>query len=102
MPEGGFVNFNKLKTYNENLKTILAIGGWNEGSIRFSKLAGSADNRATFIKSALSFMRQHNFDGLDFDWEYPGSRDGSSPDDKQNYALLIKVFCRWNFILNFI
>jgi chitinase len=28
---GAFQRFTGLKNYNPNLKTILAIGGWNEG-----------------------------------------------------------------------
>lgn len=26
---------------------------------------------------------------LDFDWEYPANREGSSPEDKQNFVLLL-------------
>ena len=32
---GGYGKFAALKTYNRDLKTLLAIGGWNEGSRRF-------------------------------------------------------------------
>lgn len=35
-------------------------------------------------------MRENNFDGLDFDWLYPASRDGSRPEDKENYGKLVK------------
>ncbi|CAG2109098.1 unnamed protein product, partial [Medioppia subpectinata] len=88
---GNYKKFVGLKTYNKNLKTLIAIGGWNEGSKRFSKLVASPELRQTFINSALKFLREHNFDGLDLDWEYPGFRDGSSSDDKQNYATFIRV-----------
>jgi chitinase len=39
-----------LKTYNKELKTMLAIGGWNEGSTRFSPLVEDQDRRRTFIR----------------------------------------------------
>lgn len=31
--QGGYAKFNGLKTFNKELKTILAIGGWNEVSV---------------------------------------------------------------------
>ncbi|XP_050522808.1 serine-rich adhesin for platelets isoform X2 [Daktulosphaira vitifoliae] len=88
--QGGYAKFNGLKTYNKNLKTLLAIGGWNEGSTRFSKLVADEDRRKEFVKNVVKFLRQNNFDGLDLDWEYPSFRDGSNPSDKENYALLVK------------
>jgi GH18 family chitinase len=45
------------------------------------------------FRSSITFLRQYNFDGLDFDWEYPTLRQGGRPQDRANYALLIKVNC---------
>ena len=88
---GGYAKFNALKAHNKELKTLLAIGGWNEASNRFSKLVADPDMRHNLVKSSISYLRQHKFDGLDLDWEYPSSRDGSDPADRSNYALLVKV-----------
>ena len=51
------------------MKVLIAIGGWNEGSQNYSALAAHPERRKTFVKQASEFVRQHNFDGLDLDWE---------------------------------
>jgi len=77
--QGGYAKFTGLKTYNKELKTMLAIGGWNEGSSRFSPLVASPDRRAQLVKNSIKFLRQNKFDGLDLDWgESPSQRQQSS------------------------
>ncbi|XP_075977465.1 chitinase 6 isoform X1 [Anticarsia gemmatalis] len=88
--KGGYAKFTGLKTYNKNLKTLLAIGGWNEGSTRFSPMVASRERRKEFVRNAIKFLRQNRFDGLDLDWEYPAFRDGGKPKDRENYAKLVR------------
>ncbi|CAH1365834.1 unnamed protein product [Tenebrio molitor] len=89
---GGNINrFNALKKQNKKLKTLVAIGGWNEGSERYSRVAADSTKRANFVKSAVNFVRTWGFDGFDLDWEYPAQRGGAAA-DKKNYATLIKEF----------
>ncbi|XP_032517389.2 mucin-2 [Danaus plexippus] len=88
--KGGYAKFNGLKTYNKNLKTLLAIGGWNEGSSRFSPMVAAKDRRREFARNAIKFLRQNQFDGLDLDWEYPASREGGKPKDRENYVKFVK------------
>lgn len=88
---GGYAKFTGLKTYNKQLKTMLAIGGWNEGSTRFSPLVADEERRSELVHNVVRFLRQNHFDGLDLDWEYPAFRDGGKPRDRQNYALLVQV-----------
>ncbi|ORY08186.1 glycoside hydrolase superfamily, partial [Clohesyomyces aquaticus] len=86
--------FCKLKS--KSLQTWISIGGWNfssDGSTHttFSDMANSKDNRAAFIKSAISFMEMHGFQGIDLDWQYPGApvRGGKS-EDTENFVSLVK------------
>ncbi|XP_044744290.1 chitinase-like protein 3 [Coccinella septempunctata] len=83
--------FNSLKKQNTNLKTLIAVGGWNEGSVKYSAVASDPLKRATLIDSAINILETYGFDGFDIDWEYPAQRGGSAA-DKQNFAILLKEF----------
>lgn len=74
-----------LKKTNPKLKVLLAIGGWSFGTQKFKDMSKTRYSRQTFIYSAIPFLRNRNFDGLDMDWEYP-----KGTDDKKNFVLLLK------------
>lgn len=86
---GTMRKFNDLKKVNPKLRTLVAVGGWNEGSRKFSTVAQSALLRTRFARDAAQFCETHGFDGLDIDWEYPGQRDGDPTTDRENFVHLL-------------
>ncbi|XP_058838184.1 probable chitinase 2 [Topomyia yanbarensis] len=86
----GYEKIVQLKEENPCLKVILAIGGWNEGSEKYSLMAESEETRNAFADHALRYLVQFGFDGLDLDWEYPTMR-GGLPEDKENFVLLLEA-----------
>lgn len=87
--KGGYEKLIGMRSANPHLKVLIAIGGWNEGSENYSNLAANAERRQVFVKNALEFVKQYNFDGLDLDWEYPTQR-GGKPYDRENFVSLVK------------
>lgn len=77
------------KKYKE-LKIVLSVGGW--GADGFSQAARTKEGRERFAASALAIVKEYGLDGIDIDWEYPGtSLAGIASDrsDKENYTLLL-------------
>ena len=92
-----FSDLTALKSQNSGLKTVVSLGGWtfndNGTSTQpvFGDMVSSSANRSKFITNLLSFLRNYAFDGVDFDWEYPGAPDrGGNPNDGINYTEFFK------------
>jgi len=65
------------------------------GSKHFSDAAATEESRKRFADSAVVFLRDHGFDGIDLDWEYPvaDGRDDNirRPEDRENFTLLLEA-----------
>merc|ERR1711892_1024837 len=58
----GFKKATSLKLTHPHLKVTLAIGGWNEGSAKYSTMAKDPVKRKRFVDSSVKFLQQRNFD----------------------------------------
>jgi chitinase len=57
---GGYQTFTGLKNQNPNLKTLIALGGWNDSafSTQYSELVADPVKMANFVQKALAFVLQ--------------------------------------------
>lgn len=79
-----------LKLENPQLRVILGIGGW--GADGFSDAALTPYSRYAFAREVQRWVNDYNLDGVDIDWEYPGSSASgitSRPQDRENFTLLL-------------
>jgi len=84
---GMYTRFTNMKMQNPEIKMLLAVGGWNFGTAKMTAMLATPENRKEFVDTSIIYLRDRNFDGLDLDFEYPGSR-GSPPEDKHRFTLL--------------
>jgi GH18 family chitinase len=58
--------------FPKEAKILVAIGGWGD-TIGFSVAALNDETRKTFAENVASMVATTGADGVDVDWEYPGS-----------------------------
>jgi chitinase len=112
---GNFGQLLKLKAKHPGLKVMMSLGGWT-WSKYFSDAALTARSRRSFVESCVDMFVKGNlpslgpgesggpgsaagvFDGIDLDWEWPGSEGNAGniirPEDKRNFTLLVAEFRR--------
>lgn len=92
--EGNFRQMAQLKAKFPHLKVLASIGGWTL-SRNFSDIARDASKTKFFASAAAHLVSTYGFDGIDIDWEYPGSEggEGTRKDtlDPQRFVLLLQA-----------
>lgn len=74
----GFAYPNLLQAAHQaGVKVVVALGGWGQ-STGFSPMAADTAARRRFVQNVLSFLVTNGYDGVDLDWEYPGSAADSA------------------------
>ena len=91
---GAVVAFNGLKGLDQlvraghahHVPVSIAVGGWNDGNDKaFEIVARSPALRATFVRNLMAFVKRHDLDGVDIDWEYPDPGESA-----QGYLALLR------------
>ena len=80
----------RLKEEKPELLVIAAVGGWAADG--FSDAALTPTSRYNFARNVQKLINDYKLDGIDLDWEYPGSSASgikSRPQDRENFTLLI-------------
>ncbi|MFD0206772.1 MULTISPECIES: chitinase C-terminal domain-containing protein [Saccharothrix] len=93
--KGHFNLLNKYKKQHPNVKTLISVGGWAEtggffnpdgtrnASGGFYRLGAQPQSTVdAFADSAVDFIREYGFNGVDIDYEYATSNNhAGNPDD---------------------
>lgn len=90
--KGHFGQLQRLKADNPDIQILISVGGWT-WSGNFSATAATKAGRKSFADSAVKFLTQYGFDGVDIDWEFPvegGNGIEHRAEDRENYTLLLK------------
>ncbi len=111
---GQFNQLRQLKAKHPHLSALISLGGWT-WSKNFSLAAATPESREKLVASCIDLYIKGNlpegryggegsaegiFDGIDLDWEWPGSSNGHPhnvvdlDNDKANFKELVKEFRR--------
>jgi GH18 family chitinase len=91
-----FENFKRIT----GPQRILSFGGWafstEPATYNIFREGVTAANRLTMARKIADFIKKHDLDGVDIDWEYPGAPDipGIPPgnkDDGENYLAFLVI-----------
>jgi chitinase len=101
---GNLNQLRKLKAKHPGLKVLISLGGWT-GSKYFSDAVLTPESRAALARSCVDLWLRGDlpgleagagagvFDGIDLDWEWPGSSGAEGnvirPEDKRNFTLFV-------------
>ncbi|MFC5816726.1 glycoside hydrolase family 18 protein [Nonomuraea harbinensis] len=102
---GNLNQLRKLKAKHPRLKALISLGGWT-GSKHFSDAVLTPESRARLAASCIDLWLRGNlpglepgagagvFDGIDLDWEWPGSSGAEGnvirPEDRRNFTLFLE------------
>ena len=81
---------NAIKRKYRRVKTLLSVGGWALGTRQMHEMLNNRRSMLRFASTSVKYLTRNGFNGLDLDFQYPGSR-GSPGTDKRKYSQLVNV-----------
>lgn len=79
------------KAHENGAKVLISLGGWSYEDIpledTFREATNTPEKTATLAGEIVSLAEAFGFDGVDVDWEYPRTEDGS----KEQYEAFISL-----------
>lgn len=88
--------FKRVRVLKETgVKIMLAIGGWYDSlDNKYSVMVNSRSVRSHFVKHAVKFLKDNEFDGLEVDWEFPKcwqvNCDKGPDSDREGFTALLR------------
>ncbi|KAJ1919563.1 hypothetical protein H4219_001919 [Mycoemilia scoparia] len=59
------------EAHNHGVSMQISLGGWSASNL-FTPVLANTKTRKTLVEGVADFIKKHDLDGVDFDWEYPG------------------------------
>lgn len=60
--------------HNNGVKILVGLGGWGNDA-GFASMASNEETRKLFLSNLIKFIKDNNYNGVDFDWEFPKNND---------------------------
>lgn len=79
-----------LEARQNDTRVVLSIAGSSGDRLKyFSNAAKTVESRKKLASEIVKAVEKYHFDGVDLDWEYPGTID-NKPSEAANYTALVK------------
>jgi chitinase len=62
------------EAHKAGVKVILSLGGWGWDK-QFASIVSKPEWEDRYARSVMEIVDQFNYDGIDFDWEYPDTKE---------------------------
>lgn len=66
------------RAHAAGVKVLLSLGGGGSGSAHFAAVMRNSATAERFVTETVALVRNHGYDGLDCDWEFPEDEEGAA------------------------